>query len=125
LVLDRSGIAGGFLARLLAQRGIEVTVSSDPAAVSARLAEGAFEFLFLDVDLPGDAARRLLAEHPAWRDRAVLVGVDPGRRREAEFTGVPFVLKPPSDEDLTHVLARLVARRTPMGPAPGAEGSTR
>jgi CheY-like chemotaxis protein len=122
LVVDRSGIAAGFLARLLIQRGVEVTVTSDPAAAARAQAERAFDFVFLDEELPGDAARKLLAAHPDWKDRAVLVGRDAPRRRGGEFVGVPFVCQPPSDDEITHALASLVARRTPMGPAPKAKG---
>lgn len=125
LIVDRSGIAAGFLARLLVQRGIEVTVTSDPAAAARSQAESGFDFVFLDEELPGGAARALIAAHPEWKDRAVLVGMDAGRRREAELAGVPFVLKPPSDDEVTHALASLVARRTPMGPAPMAKGDAR
>jgi CheY-like chemotaxis protein len=122
LIVDRSGIAAGFLARLLIQRGIEVTVTSDPAAAARAQAESAFDFVFLDEELPGGAARKLLAAHPEWRDRAVLIGMDASRPREAELAGVHFVLKPPSDDEITHALASLVARRTPMGPVPKAKG---
>jgi CheY-like chemotaxis protein len=118
LILERSTIAASFLARQLTQRGLNVLVVTDPGAAARELAAGTFDFVFVDEDLPG-GGETLLAAHPEWRDRAVLLGSSAGHR--AGPAGVPVLAKPPADDEITHALASLALRRRPSSTSPPSE----
>jgi len=63
LVVDRSAIAASFLARQLAQRGLNVQVVTEPRQPPGRSARATSTSLFLDDDLP--AAARASSAPPA------------------------------------------------------------
>lgn len=115
LVADDSAIARAFLARLLAQHGVEATAVEDGGQAERVLAKRDFDVLFLDLSMPVGGGADLLRSHPEWAERTILTGATLGEARRAEAMSAPFLLKPVSEEELTSLLAGLRMRRETRG----------
>jgi CheY-like chemotaxis protein len=98
LIADDSAIAARFLERQLAARGIDVVYASDAHDARAALEGGGFDVVFWDCDLPGFDGDALLASHPEWAERAVLLADAGGSRPRG--AAVRTIARPPAEEEL-------------------------
>jgi CheY-like chemotaxis protein len=127
LVVDDEPAVRNMVVDVLAAHGHEVVAHEDGGAALAHLAGPPFDLAFVDLSMPGlsgwDVARGLRAAQPGiaialltgWGDQ-----IDFG---EARGRGIDYLMaKPFNVEDMTRLVAGVLAREAGGGPGPGGGG---
>jgi CheY-like chemotaxis protein len=112
LVADDSFMARVFLARLLAQRGIQVDEAVDGPDAAGALARMNYDLAFLDAEMPGGGAIEILtAAEPTLASRTcVLVKDEEERRRIEAQIHVPVLYKPFAEDEVQAAVEALLLR---------------
>ena len=113
LVADDNEVNRKILSRMLGQLGAEVTTSEDGVQALARLEEGAFDLVLMDVQMPEldglEATRRIRSggRHPGLRVGGLSAGVQESERAEALGAGMDdYLTKPVRLAELRDALTR-------------------
>ncbi len=117
LVIDDDPQVNALIARVLAHAGYEVQAETRPLAARERLALPSYVAVVTDLLMPGmsgmDLYEELSRANPALARRLIFITGDVSRPTTQAFlegTGLPYLLKPFTPQQLLEILARVVAQ---------------
>jgi DNA-binding LytR/AlgR family response regulator len=125
LVVDDEPLVRSELVYALRNAGGEIEIAEAPDAVEALrvLAGGAYDVVFLDINLPGLSgleATKVINALPSAPQVVFVTAHDTHAVDAFELAAFDYVVKPVSQERLARTLERLRAQRENAAPAPAA-----